>query len=758
MSTTFHSVYLIGIGGMGMCPLAIFLSELGIKVFGMDDDLKPEIRNLLDSKGVNLEYQNNIPSSCQCIIYSHAISPEHPLYVQATQRNIPHFNRGVFLSNLLKDKKLIAVVGSHGKTTTAGLLIHTLQSINWDFSYLMGALFKDQNKYPAHYSPSSDWVVAEIDESNDTINFFNPAITLVVNFDWDHPTAYKTQRDLENTFASLFSRTKEGILIPEKCSILKKISKSAKCKVLTYGNEETANYQGTLEISRPTNILHFQKTLKITLPDNSLFNTHNCLAALAATQLVTARTSADSFKKYSGIRRRQETLYENDNLLVMMDYAHHPTEIDALLTYIRSIDKNKILAIFQPHRYSRTKAYFKDFASSLSKADEILLLPVYAACEPFLEDGTSKAIFDSFTDNSSKLKQLPYSFPKLLEHLPNTFSPKKLSVIFIGAGNIEKLAFQYRDYLKHSDWWNSIASRVSAETELSLNEPLGKKTTLLLGGNARFFAKPANLEDLLTILKSANQAQVPIFPLGRGSNLIVPDDGFDGLVIHLSHTYWKEIKELGEGRLYVGAGARLKEICGFACKYGLAGFEFLEGIPGSLGGSLRMNAGAMGSWLFTIVESIKRVTLDGKVEELPKESLTIGYRHCSDLKDSIAIGATLKSPAVKDTSIIRQTIEDYSKHRKPSQPREPSAGCIFKNPEGNHAGKLIDEAGLKGTRIGNAEVSTIHANFIINRGGATSKDMVELIRYIRSKVKDKSNITLEPEVLFLGKNWEQELN
>ena len=214
---------------------------------------------------------------------------------------------------------------------------------------------------------------------------------------------------------------------------------------------------------------------------------------------------------------------------------------------------------------------------------------------------------------------------------------------------------------------------------------------------------------------------------------------------------------MGEERIWAAAGGRLKEICGYAAKHGLGGFEFLEGIPGAVGGALRMNAGAMGSWMFDIVERVQFIDEFGHYQDLPKEAFHFGYRKVEEISRGIALGAILRSADLDSEISIRGRIDSYSSSRKESQPRGASAGCIFKNPEGNYAGKLIDELGIKGMRVGAAEVSKLHGNFIVNHGGATCADVVELVRRVRAKVKAESGYLLEPEVLLVGQSWDEVL-
>jgi UDP-N-acetylenolpyruvoylglucosamine reductase len=245
--------------------------------------------------------------------------------------------------------------------------------------------------------------------------------------------------------------------------------------------------------------------------------------------------------------------------------------------------------------------------------------------------------------------------------------------------------------------------------------------------------------------------------LGRGSNLLVPDEGVRGLVVRLAGDTWCGIRREGDGALRAGSGARLKRICAWAAEQGLAGFEFLEGIPGTVGGALVMNAGAMGGWMHDLVASIRVLTQDASIRTLTPEEAPAGYRSCPALRDAIVLDAVLRARGCAPRPEIEETVRRHAQRRKETQPREPSAGCAFRNPPGGHAGRIIDELGLKGRRIGGAEVSPVHANFIINRGGATAGDVIALMREVRETVRERRGVTLEPEVLLFGRDWKEVL-
>ena len=293
-----------------------------------------------------------------------------------------------------------------------------------------------------------------------------------------------------------------------------------------------------------------------------------------------------------------------------------------------------------------------------------------------------------------------------------------------------------------------LKAGLSAQAVLRTDEPLAKRTTLRVGGPAEIYCEPATEEDLAHVLHLCGMNWLPFVVLGRGSNLLIRDGGIRGVVICLAHANFSRIEMMGY-RMHCGAGAKLKQVATEAKRAQLTGLEFLEGIPGTVGGALRMNAGAMGGWTFDVVESVRYMDYCGHVYEEDATKVKVEYRSCPLFKENIALGAVLKGhPASKD--VVEKRMKTFSEKRWESQPAAPSAGCIFKNPATIPAGKLIDELGLKGTRVGNAVVSQEHGNFIINEGNATAKNVLELIEVIRDRVRLERGIELETEVEIIG--------
>jgi UDP-N-acetylenolpyruvoylglucosamine reductase len=299
-----------------------------------------------------------------------------------------------------------------------------------------------------------------------------------------------------------------------------------------------------------------------------------------------------------------------------------------------------------------------------------------------------------------------------------------------------------------ADFAGELAGRVSRETVIRRSEPMAKHTTLRVGGPTDVYVEPASEGDLAAIVKFCGARGVPFFVMGRGSNLLVRDGGFRGVMICLAHANFGRIEVDGE-RLRCGAGAKLKNVAVEAKRNSLSGVEFLEGIPGSIGGALRMNAGAMGGQTFDVVESVRLMEFNANIRELTPGEMAVAYRSCATLKDHIALGAVFKCRTAPRKE-IEARMKEFSEKRWTSQPAAPSAGCMFKNPALIPAGKLVDELGLKGTRVGGAVVSAEHGNFIVNDGSATARDVLELIGLLKHRAKAGRGIELETEVEIIG--------
>jgi len=296
--------------------------------------------------------------------------------------------------------------------------------------------------------------------------------------------------------------------------------------------------------------------------------------------------------------------------------------------------------------------------------------------------------------------------------------------------------------------FNKLKTRLP-QSVVRANEPMARRTSLRVGGCADVYVEPSSEEDLAGVIQTCHEERAPFMLLGRGSNLLIRDGGIRGVVVCLAHPDFSAIT-VKDCDLRCGAGARLKAVAARARESLLGGLEFLEGIPGSVGGALRMNAGAMGAATFEVVTQMRFMDEAGQVQERNISQVPVEYRSCPLFKTNIALAATFRGRSDSREAIAKRT-EEFNQKRWQSQPKEPSAGCIFRNPTpAISAGKLIDELGLKGTRRGGAVVSTLHGNFIVNEGSATAADVLELIDFVKSRAKAERGVELREEVEIVG--------
>ena len=284
---------------------------------------------------------------------------------------------------------------------------------------------------------------------------------------------------------------------------------------------------------------------------------------------------------------------------------------------------------------------------------------------------------------------------------------------------------------------------------LLLAEPMTKHTSFHIGGPAELMAQPQSEAELQSLLLKAAEAAVPVTLVGNGSNLLVRDKGIRGLVIKLG-SMLRDIKVSGN-MLTFGSGVSLAQASKKAAELGLSGMEFAVGIPGSIGGAVYMNAGAYDGEMSKVVKSVLVMDAAGEVSELSADELDFGYRHSALQGSGKIVTSVTVELAAGDKQAIAEKMADFSNRRITKQPLElPSAGSMFKRPPGYFAGTLIDQTGLKGYTVGGAQVSTKHAGFVVNIGGATAADVLQLISDVQAKVFAAHGVHLEPEVLVLG--------
>jgi UDP-N-acetylenolpyruvoylglucosamine reductase len=283
-------------------------------------------------------------------------------------------------------------------------------------------------------------------------------------------------------------------------------------------------------------------------------------------------------------------------------------------------------------------------------------------------------------------------------------------------------------------------------------ELLSRQTTWRIGGPARFFCRARTEAGLGRVLAAAAENGLPLALLGMGSNILVADEGFPGIVVRLEGEFLRVVAS-GE-RVQAGGGAALGAVCAAAARAGLSGIEAISGIPSSVGGAVRINAGAYGGEIFDVLETVRLLSRAGEARTAAAAEIPHGYRYSALIgTGEIVVTAVLKLVPAPREEIARKT-RAVAEKRRGALPGEPNAGSVFRNPPGDFAGRLIEACGLKGVRVGGAMISPRHANVIVNTGRARAADVLELMRRMRQAVRDRFGVTLSPEVELLGLEWE----
>ena len=292
-------------------------------------------------------------------------------------------------------------------------------------------------------------------------------------------------------------------------------------------------------------------------------------------------------------------------------------------------------------------------------------------------------------------------------------------------------------------------NKIIPRARLLVNEPLSKHTTFKIGGPADYLVFPSSIDEIAEVMIIAKEYEIPVSILGNGSNILVLDKGIKGLVLKFGSdmSYIRH----SEATVIIGAGAMLADVCIYAAKHGLGGMEFAIGIPGSIGGAVFMNAGAYSGEMCQVVSAAIGVCADGTVKRFTVPEISFGYRH-SIFQDNHCIICEVELNLIRqEKPTIEQKMYEYQVRRETKQPLEmPSAGSTFKRPPGHFAGTLIEQAGLKGLTVGGAQVSMKHAGFVVNAGGATSQDVLILIKEVQRRVYEHSGVMLQPEVRIVG--------
>lgn len=749
-------IHLIGVAGSGMSGLALLLLGMGHKVSGSDRVTTAETERM---QGVGLIFSSphtgEAVSGADLVVFSSAIKPENPAYSAAVANKIPLLRRAECLAAILHTRKGIVISGTHGKTTTSSMTAHVLREAGQKPSHYVGAEIPILGAN-AKWSEEGDYMVAEGDESDGTLALYRPEHSVILNIEAEHLDFYRDIDHIREIFTTLANQTRGKLVYCAEDPVAHELCTGRENSV-SYGWEDadyTASDVRDLKGSSAFTVMKNGEALgdiELGIPGH-----HNILNALAAIALADSCGAefplvARALSTFAGAKRRFETKYLSANHRIVDDYGHHPSELAATLQTARSLKPQRVVVLFQPHRYTRTQALADDFGKVLQAADLVFVSDVYPASEKPIEGVSGQTIVDAMKVHGD----IPATYlPDLTtahHAVGNALQPGDL-LITLGAGNVHEAGTRIAADLKVLEEMRALMP--PGEIDGKLYEPMSKHTTLLVGGPAQYWIEPHSFYGFAFLVDYCRERGIPVRVVGRGSNLLVRDGGIRGCVIHPSGGAFSEVTVGTRGEITAGVGVRLKKLASVAGGSGIGGFEWMEGIPGNVGGALRMNAGAMGVETFDQVVRVTFLDEDGVIRTREREEIVSQYRNVPELRRNFALQAVFKGKPDKPEN-IKQRWDDSREKRKSSQPVSASAGCTFKNPEYIAAGRLIDSLGLKGTSIGHAAVSDVHGNFVVNQGGATAKEILQLIESIQQKAKSERGVDLETEVKILGEDEPQ---
>jgi UDP-N-acetylmuramate--alanine ligase len=744
-----HRVHLIGVAGSGMSGIAALLLALGHRVSGSDKVNTVEV-DRLKKKGLafRIPHQADEVRQAELIVFSSAIKPGNVAYDEARKLGLLMVRRADALAAIMRSKKGILVCGMHGKTTTSSMAAHVLRSCGMKPSHYVGAEIPILGTN-ARWDSEGEYFVAEGDESDGTLINYHPEHAIVLNIEPEHLDFYDDLAAIDAVYAKLVEQTRQKVIYCGDDVGAARVCSSQR-HAISYGQKEGNHYR-IIDVSAENFRSRFRVlkdgaaigSVRLNIP--GIHNSVNALAviALALEIGLPFEKIAAALENFRSARRRFEICYETRGNLIVDDYGHHPTEIAATIRTARTGGWNRVLVMFQPHRYSRTLALKKQFGEAFDQADAVFVTDVYPANELPISGVSGQTIVDAIRAHGHPHIESEPSVRRIHQNAGRELQDGDL-ILTLGAGNIHEAAGRLASDLTTRD----KLLEAMGPGRIRLYEPLSRHTTMRVGGPAQFWAEPETEEGFADLVRFCFDEDIPFMVMGRGSNLLVRDGGVPGVIAHLCKGEFTQYRVNGN-EITAGVGLKMKQLAAITRNAGIGGFEWMEGIPGNLGGSLRMNAGAMGAETFDQVVSVRYCDQDGNIFTRSPAEMKIRYRDVPSLHQNFALSATLRG-SLSESRVIDARMADSQRKRRESQPIGASAGCIFKNPAQTPAGRLIEELGFKNFTVGRARVSEVHGNFIVNDGGATAAEILTLIEEIKAAAARERGISLETEVQIVG--------
>jgi UDP-N-acetylmuramate--L-alanine ligase/UDP-N-acetylenolpyruvoylglucosamine reductase len=765
---------------MHLSGIARILAAWGHTVTGSDARRSP-LTHTLEGLGVNVYEGHDAANvgNAELVVTTSAAKVDNPELLEAQQRGIPVLKRAEFIAQLMEGRNSVCVAGTHGKTTTTGLIASMLVRAGRSPTYLVGGEVRDLDTNAA--PGDGNEIVVEADEFDRAFLEYHPDLAVITNIEPDHLDIFGSVEELGAAFMQFMTQVKQGgtlIACIDSAKVRELVESTAlQAEVVTYALEADADWTAReIELlpdgRQAFTVLHHGDEVgryELSLPIRH--NVSNALAAIVAARKLGVPDTVvrETLRAYAGAKRRFERVGEADGVVVMDDYAHHPTEVADTVEAARQwFPGKRIVACFQPHTYSRTQYLLDGFRTCFTGLDDLLLLATYAAREP-----------ESAGMAASELAPMVESPRAIYVASPDEAVQTALDILrpgdvffTVGAGDVDAVGPLLLERLRNrapgttkqeepatGTGWGVLISDLERIATVRLDEPLSRHTTFGVGGPADIFVVAEDEDQLARVAIVCRSHDAPVFILGSGSNILVADGGIRGVVIDNRAKGVRGPEPDGQGGLVfrVESGASFAGVSRKLAREGYAGLEWASGIPGTLGGAVVYNAGAYGGCLGDVLRSIRIVNGTGAAKDVPAEDLELVYRGSVFTRGQYQHRVVLAAEFTLwpgDAEALRERVRDLDTRRLKAQPRGRNAGSIFKNPPEHPAWRLIDEVGLRGHRIGDAMISDKHCNFFINAGQARAADVKALIDLARARVRDRFGIELELEVGLVGEGFD----
>ncbi len=743
-------VHVVGVGGAGMSALAVLLAESGCAVSGCDAGNAAVLAELA-ARGVAVAASHDAHhvETADVVLWSPAVRLDHEELAAARERGVTMMARPQVLAELSRTMRLVGLTGTHGKTTATSMLVCIMAAAGRDDARLVGAPIRGVG-FSGHFGPGD--LLCEVDESYGAFAELNPYALGLLNVEPDHLDHYGTLENLEAAFTAVLERTTGPVVVWGDDPGAALVARHALRDVVRVGTTGDVEWRvGDLRVSPGSALcvrarLSGEVELDLELRVPGAHNVANAaVAAVLALSLGVAPVDVTrGLAAFRGAPRRFEPVGHWRGVPVIDDYAHLPGEIAATVAAARALGYERVVAVFQPHRVTRTTALAAQYAPAFDGLAGVVVTDIYRAGEanpagvtgevvaaPLRERGLTPVLYEpTLADAARGLAELGSGADLLL---------------VLGAGDVTGVL----DLLGLDS--TSAAHFLGEDPRVAYDAALGARTTYRVGGTVSALVTLSSLADLDELSAALVAARRPLWVVGNGSNLLVADGPHDVVALHLSGDFDTLAVLDGEGdvvEVVAGAAMDLPVAARRLAGEGITGFEWAVGVPGTFGGAVAMNAGGHGSDMRASVTRVE-VWSEGRRRWREAAEMDFSYRHSALRQGELVTRVELRLGR-GDPDRSRAAIGEIVRWRREHQPGGANAGSVFRNPEGDSAGRLIEAAGLKGARVGSARVSEKHANFIIVDPGGTAGDVAALMELVRRSVADRFGVLLESEHRLLG--------